>query len=199
MRKFLKGLSLVIPCISFFIGLYSQTVQRDGDTLYWTENYRLAFSDFQGRAGIEDTALHESLSKIPIHAHGGIRKGIDVRLTTKRGETTFTINAGMQRKSSWIKAYHDTISLKHEQGHFDICEIYARTLRREIKNAKSLSEAKEIFDRVSDDEELEQERYDKANTSQYAGISDDWSKKIINSLKELDAFQSPIVTLPIDK
>ena len=199
MCKLLRRLNLIILCLSFFIVLDSQIIQQDDDILYWTKNHRLTFADFQGKANKEDTTLHETSAKMLIHKLGSIIKSIDVHLVTERGKTAFTIYAGMKKKSSWIKDYGDTISLKHEQGHFDICEIYVRILRRDIQNAKSLSEAKEIFDKVSNDEELEQDNYDKENTFQLGGITADWSEKIIFRLKELESYNNPVVTLAIDK
>lgn len=198
MYKLLKNLTLIIPCICFFTTLNSQGIQND-DILYWTKYHRLTFSDLQGQPNQGDTTLHKASPNMLTHKLGSIIISIDVHLLTNNGRTNFTIYAGMKRSLSWIKDYADTISLKHEQGHFDICEIYARILRRDIQNAKSLSEAKEIFDKVSTDEELEQDNYDSENTFQSGGITLNWNEKICNRLKELEAFDNPVVTLAIDK
>lgn len=199
MYKLLRRLNLIIPGICFFNALHSQTIQQNDDILYWTKKHRLTFVDFKGKISLEDTALHEGSTKMLTHKLGAIVKSIDVRLVTERGKTVFTINAGMKKESSWIKDYGDTVSLKHEQGHFDICEIYARILRRDIQKVKSLSEAKEMYDKIATDEESEQDKYDKENTFQLGGITTDWSEKIINRLKELESYHNPIVTLTIDK
>lgn len=133
------------------------------------------------------------------HKLGAIIKSIDVHLMTERCKTTFTIQAGMKQSLSWIKVYCDTIELKHEQGHFDICEIYVRILRRDIKNAKSLSEAKEIYEMTSADEKTKQDNYEKDNTYQGGGITSDWEEKISNRLKELDAYKNSVIRLLIYK
>ena len=194
-RKF----KVLVSCICFCTALNSQPVHPDNGIIYWTKTSRLIFSDFQGKPGQEDTTLYEASSKILTHKLGSIIKSIDVHLVTESGKTTFTIYAGMKKNLSWIKDYGDTISLKHEQGHFDICEIYTRIFRRDVKNAKSLSEAKAIFDKVSTDEELEQDNYDKDNTFQLGGITKNWSEKIITRLKELEPYSNSVVTLVIYK
>lgn len=199
MYELLRKFKVIVSCICFCSALNSQPVQPDDDILYWTKTSRLIFSDFQGKPGQEDTTLYEASPKILTHKLGSIIKSIDVHLVTESGKTIFTIYAGMKKKLSWIKDYGDTISLKHEQGHFDICEIYTRIFRRDIKNAKSLSEAKAIFDKVSTDEELEQDNYDKDNTFQLGGITKDWSEKIITRLKELEPYSNSVVTLAIYK
>ena len=157
------------------------------------------FADFQGKPKKEDTTLHNVSPKMLTHKLGSIIISIDVDYVTARGKTVFTIRAGMKKNASWIKDKGDTLSLKHEQGHFDICEIYARILRRDIRNAKSFSEAKAIYDKVATDEEREHNSYDKENTFQEDGITQSCKEKIFSRLKELERYEHPVVALPIDK
>ncbi len=199
MLKLYRRLQLVLFCLCIFIKLNSQTAANNSDILYWSQNHPLAFENFKGKPTQSDTTLREASPKMLTHKLGAIIKSIDVHLLTEHNKTTFTIQAGMEQSLSWIKDDGDTAELKHEQGHFDICEIYARILRRDIKNAKTLSEAKEIYEKTTADEEAEQDNYDKENTYQAGGIIDVWKEKISNRLKELEAYKDPIVTLFIDK
>jgi hypothetical protein len=105
----------------------------------------------------------------------------------------------MKKASSWIREYGDTITLKHEQGHFDLCEVYARILRRDIRRATSLSKAEAVYKSVSAAEEAEQDRYDKENTFRSGGIMPLWREKIALRLKELEAYKNPVVELTIRK
>lgn len=198
MHKFLKRLQLILLCSCIFCKLYSQ-IQNGDDILYWSQSHRLTFEDFKGKPTQSDTTLHELTPKMLTHKLGAIVTSIDVHFLNERNKTTFTIQAGMKQGSSWIKDYGDTIELKHEQGHFDICEIYARILRRDIKKARSLAEAKDIYEKTSADENAEQEQYDKDNTYQAGGITPDWEQKIYFLLNELDAYKNPVVILLIDK
>lgn len=198
MNPLFKRLCLIILGISTFHVLPAQTSQED-DILYWTKNQRLAFADFQGRPGRGDTALREASAKMLTHKLGSITKSIDVQYKTKRGKTVFTIQAGMKKGLSWIKNPGDSISLRHEQGHFDICEIYTRMFRRDIQKARSLAEAKELFDRATAAEEQVHDQYDRENTFQLGGITKEWSEKIRNRLAQLEAYSQPTVVLAIDK
>src|SRR5919198_1341238 len=129
MLKFYRRLQLILFFLCILFKLNSQTSTNDDDILYWSQSHRLTFENFKGKPTQSDTTLHEASPKMLTHKLGAIVKSIDVRLLTERDKTTFTIQAGMKQSLSWIKDYGDTTQLKHEQGHFDICEIYARILR----------------------------------------------------------------------
>jgi hypothetical protein len=171
----------------------------DGGILFWNKNFRLGFDNFKAVPTVNDTSMIRTGKIYSAHRLGVISKSIDVKLINKGGKTTFTIYAGMNQNQSWIRNTGDTVTLKHEQGHFDICEIYARMLRKEIKNAKSLTEAKEIFDKISDDENIEQDAFDNENSFQLGGVTAKWQKFIKEKLIALDAYQNPIIILPIYK
>ena len=195
----MKKIFYFIISFCFFIMFYSAKPKAEGGKLYWKNGYRLTFDNFKGIPTLEDTMLHKTSSTSSTHKLGTISKSIDVKLNSKSGKTTFQIYAGMDEFNSWIKNKNDTISLSHEQGHFDICEIYARILRREIKKAKTLEEANMMFNKISDDENIEQDKYDNENTFELGGITNNWKESIKKRLSELNAYQNPIIILGIYK
>lgn len=199
MHIFYKGLLCTLFSLLIFFKLFSQVTGNNTDILYWSQNHRLSFDDFKGKPTRNDTTAHEVNPKILTHRLGAIIESIDVHLLTEQNKTIFTIKAGMKQSASWIKDYGDTAELKHEQGHFDICEIYSRILIRDIRKAKSLAEAKEIYEQVSADEDAKQKEYDNENTYQLGGIKPDWEEWISNQLNELKDFWNPEVTLLFDK
>lgn len=176
---------------------HAQPPTSKEDILYWSATPRLTFKDFQGKPNKEDTTLRALSPETMTHKMGSIMTTIHVNFESHQGKTTFTIRAGMDRNSSWIKNSGDTISLKHEQAHFDITEIHARQLRKDILKAKSLSEAKDIYDKITKDEEEEQKEFDKENNYQSGGVSKKWKEKIAEKLKELDQYQQPVLKLAI--
>lgn len=151
-----------------FLSIFAFKIPKD-DILYWTKNKRLSFSDFLGTPGKEDSVINHQ-QKLT-HTFGTISKSIDLKYLTKQGKTIFTIYAGMNKKLSWIRNYDDSITLKHEQAHFDICEMYARKLRRDTKKVKSLIEAKDLYNKISEEENEEQDSFDKENTFISGGIT----------------------------
>lgn len=180
-----------------FPGIIAFTIPNSDNKLYWTKNKRLSFSDFLGIPDKQD-ALNE-FTKNNTHTFGTITKSIDISYQTQKGKTVFTVYAGMDKKLSWIRNDGDTITLKHEQAHFDICEIYARKLRRDLKKVKSLSEAKELYNNASADEDAEQNNFDKENTFISGGLTLQWEEKIKMSLDSLELHNKPIVIIPVYK
>lgn len=169
----------------------------DTGFLFWSKQHRLLFSDFKGVPPALDTVRKEKLYNT--HKFGVISKSIDVKLMSKAGKTTFTIYAGMNQHDSWIRHGDDSVTLRHEQGHFDICELYARMLRKEIRNAKTLAEAKDLYEKISDAENVEQDAFDGENTFALGGITDKWLALINERLKALEAYESPLVIVSIYK
>ncbi len=181
--------------IFFSTCLLSQAPASEEQLLMWNKSQRLAFEDFQAKIPESNTTTNDGGT----HSLARIVKGIEVNFKTERQGTTFTIYAAMKRNLSWIKNQNDSVALAHEQGHFDICEIYARILRRDIQKTKSLDEAKQLFDKIVVEEELEQDKFDDDNSSTLVGITDLWKKKILKRLAELDQYSEPIVKLPFVK
>ena len=196
--RFMRVLRLIL-INSVLISSLSLYAQKDSNILLWKKDYRLHFKDFQGKPSAEDTAIRYASDNLMSHKLGAILTSIQVDYITERGKTVFTIHAGMKKNESWLKDNKDSISLSHEQGHFDICEIYTRQLRRDIQNATTLAEARMIFDQATENEAKEQIQYDKENNYNVGGISPSWFLRINARLKELEKFSSPIVTLAIGK
>jgi hypothetical protein len=197
MCAYFRKTSFIVACILLFSSVHSQTVHKGDQILFWKKGERLTFADFQGNPYKGGTIFLVVNATTLTHTLGSISKSIDVRIKTEKGRTVFGIYAGMKKNLSWIRDEGDTISLKHEQGHFDICEIYARILRRDVKHAKTLAEAKAMFERISTDEEREHDDYDKENTFRAGGITSLWRNKIRGRLKELDAYWNPFVVVAI--
>jgi hypothetical protein len=199
MKMNLKRFLLLSIWLCTFANGNAQTLGPDTNILYWTTNPILLFADFEGRPERSDTVSNQPPVKMLTHTLGAIVKSIDVHFVTTGRKTVFTIRAAMKKNASWIRNYNDTVSLKHEQGHFDICEIYARMLRRDIAKAKSLVAAKVVYEETLQKEEAEQDKYDTENTFQRGGITPGWKAAISSRLKALEEYQNPVVILPVDQ
>ena len=192
----MKSICVVVYlCLS--TTLFAQSKNSTEDLLFWTPDYRLSGEDFKGQIRHEDTLLLARSSETLTHKLGTIITALDVHVKTEWGKTTYTVRAAMNRSRSWIKNEGDTIVLRHEQGHFDICEIYARMLRRDIRKAKSLAEAKAIYNKTMDLEEIEHLAYDRENTYPLGGTTEAWANKIQDRLQQLDTYKKAAVTVPV--
>lgn len=189
------SLRTIFLVIVFKCSISSLNAQGADTILFWSKDHRLNFADFQGKQRKEDTTLIAATSNMATHTLGSIVKSIDVHVKTEKTKIIFTIYAGMKRNLSWLKNNGDSITLKHEQGHFDICEIYARMLRRDLQKAKSMDEARKLFDKIMELEETEHDLYDRENTFDSGGITEIWKEKIADRLKELEAYSNPVVKI----
>jgi hypothetical protein len=68
-------------------------------------------------------------------------------------DLVFSIKACFEQSESWIKlAHQNQETLNHEQGHFDITEIYARVIIKRLSSKKfsinDVSEAENIYREV---------------------------------------------------
>ncbi len=85
-------------------------------------------------------------------------------------------------------------TLKHEQTHFDITEIFARKLRKAFEGATGIcpdrpKDARKIFDRLSRESQDIQQRYDQETAH---GMSFDaqsrWSRSVATGLDSLSEY-----------
>jgi len=100
------------------------------------------------------------------------------------------------KSTSWVKPKEKTDEvLSHEQGHFDIAEIAARKIRKQLVNQKfkkrtAMKKFKRIIYSVSNEMTKMQELYDReTDFHRNKEQQKNWDEKIKNELKELDDYQ----------
>ena len=94
------------------------------DFIIWTSSKKLTREDFEG------TRPDSS------NASAGASVKLRVTYVTKETSTSFDVRCIFFKKESWF-VYSDPGEhiLLHEQGHFDIGEIFARRLRKDLYEA----------------------------------------------------------------
>lgn len=91
--------------------------------------------------------------------------------------------------------------LKHEQGHFDIFEIFTRRCIQDLMEAKltnknAAKKIPEIIQKYIQQAYKYQDQYDEQTQhSLKVEKQEEWNKKIAAELKELEAFSNPIVEI----
>jgi hypothetical protein len=108
-----------------FIVWFGVSLSGQSKNLTWAVHPELNWDDFQGmpsRAGNEPSAVTDT--------------GFRMQLMCRAGMLDIEIAAEFSPGTSWVRANRkfDRL-LKHEQGHFDITELYARKMRRAIREA----------------------------------------------------------------
>ena len=114
-------------------------MQPNDDSFRWDESHRLQWSDFRGNPDVNSEAAAITAS--------GLIFDFSARTTSTRlVDFTATVEAYFYPNQSWYKKGHvSTIVLAHEQLHFDITELHARKLRKQIDETSfSMNIKKEI-------------------------------------------------------
>jgi len=152
MKKLLLLIILLTGCAPKII---NTNLAEDGELIYWNDSRPLRKSDFRG-----------STEKRPFQAatYSGLKIENPVNIWT--GKTRVIIKSYFNPKFSYFKSSErDSSVLAHEQLHFDITEIYARKLRKEIvekcSNQYDLFEKRDaIYKKVELELDLKQDEYD---------------------------------------
>jgi hypothetical protein len=107
---------------------------------------------------------------------------------------TYKVICYFNRPISWTKD-SDSLGLTHEQGHFNIAELFARKLRKKFLeykfNASSIkTDLKLMFDNNNKERAKMDALYDKETNFSRDKIKQIyWNKKIILLLKKFEAYQ----------
>lgn len=151
------------------------------DTIIWKQDSLLHKEDFKAK-GKNNGPL------------GFTNTGIFLYTGEKDGELIFYIEALFIKSKSYITQYSDYV-LKHEQLHFDICELYARKLRQKFSETnfakiKSLqTETTKLYNKLSTELFKEQEKYDKDTEHGLNSLKQKlWDEDIKARLTAMEAF-----------
>jgi hypothetical protein len=168
-------------CLCSLVHLF--TTPAD-ETITWSEKRFLTWTDFTGKP--LPSTPNAALSQVSILPHA----------EATGEELTFEVSAIFTPAQSWVRADKMTpYLLKHEQDHFDIGELFARKMRKELAQKvfvqKTFSaDYKTITGRISAEFLKFTEEYDlETKHSLVKEKQEQWDIKIAKGLKELDAFK----------
>lgn len=162
---------------------------NEDEYIDWKENRRLNWSDFEGQVN------HDSEAAALTSTYLGFQYRV------KNNVFTYNIACRFAKKRSWGLIKNDWI-LNHEQGHFDISELYARYLHQaiaeyplDLKNLKA--DLDQIYQEHMEYKEEFQNQYDtETNYSRNKEKQIEWSKKINELLIEMEDYAGYINPLP---
>jgi predicted secreted Zn-dependent protease len=170
--------------IAYFFHLlllgYSDPAQKD--LIEWRGSKRLTWTDFQGK--VPANAANAALTNTAINVEFGF---------TKKG-MTYSIKCLFDKKKSWVRIKNDLV-LGHEQGHFDIAELYARKLNKALSDYKFNSrtvndDVNRIYENMMKQHHAHQSEYDQATDfSRKIDKQIEWLGKIDKELKELEQYR----------
>lgn len=179
------GALRIFLAIVFLWASFSQA--QEYETISWSEK-RLTWKDFKGEPPTSDRVAATTAS------------GISYRFSTSGTRSAFKVDYEVSThfypKKSWYKPeLADEVVLSHEQLHFDISELFARKLRKELSEATFTPEnvkkkIKALYNRNNQELNDFQNRYDEeTNFSRNRENQSLWNKKVAEALK-IESFSS---------
>ena len=170
---------LIFPLLIVTIASAGQG--KNEELIRWNENQKLTWADYKGKPKENSDAAASTATYLGFEFNVG-KNGFDYKITCTFSKT-----------KSWGLHKTDYI-LTHEQGHFDIAEIYARKLNKMMReynfdkdNFKK--DLKTIYESIALEKDAYQNQYDvETNHSIKREQQAEWLKKISDQLKDLAAF-----------
>jgi Bacterial protein of unknown function (DUF922) len=161
--------------------LLAATTLFQNSLIPWKASRKLNWEDFKANPdpGSSNAALTSSSINIEF---GYDNKGLQ-----------YSIRCGFDKTRSWVRIRNDDV-LGHEQGHFDLAELYARKLNKVIKeyrfNAKTVGEdVNKLYENMMQKHHEMQRVYDEeTDYSRNKVKQEEWKKKIYEDLKDLEAY-----------
>lgn len=153
--------------------------------IVWNKDRKLTWDDFKG-------PIHTDLDLVAAATYCGF--GFETNVLNDSNKTLkILVYNSFYRDQSWARNNQKSPEvLEHEQGHFDLCEVYTRVLRQRMSeatgNARELKHKLEsIYDDVKTQYRARQEAYEEQ--TEHGLITDaqhKWESDIALQLKTLD-------------
>jgi hypothetical protein len=164
-----------------FLPAEAPAQERGEDLINWSATRKLTWADYKGRPDPNSDAAASTTTYL----------AIEYNITSNA--FGYKIQSRFSRTRSW--GLHKTeYILSHEQGHFDLAEVYARKLHKEMSEYRFdknnfKKDLKKIYDEVTEEKEEMQNRYDREtrhsiNKTRQA----EWLQKIEDMLREYEAY-----------
>ncbi|WP_411031722.1 DUF922 domain-containing protein [Spongiimicrobium sp. 3-5] len=153
---------------------------QEYETISWHADKKLKWSDFKAKP--------QQRGRIAAVTASGITYKFSSLLGKDKVEIDFTVSTHFYPRKSW---YHpelcDAFILAHEQHHFDISELYARKMRRILRETKFTKNVKAevgaIYRDIIKALDAYQKKYDaETNFSRNADQQRIWNKRIEEAL-----------------
>ncbi len=170
----LKNLGFIFLCLIPLL-----LIGQEEESIEWTSNTKLTWRDFKGKpTNTRAAAITAS--------------GISYRFSTlsngKEIKLDFKVSTYFYPKQSWYQpSLCDEVILGHEQLHFDISELFARKMRKQLQNTRFTknvkAEVKAIYRKINKELNDFQNRYDdETNFSRNLEQQLEWNEEIAKVL-----------------
>lgn len=177
-------LMLQIALLGFCLcSLYAPLMAQEdlGDRIEWSASRKLAWSDYKGQPDPQISAAASTTTYLSIEYE------------IENGKLLYFISSTFSPARSWVRHPTDHV-LGHEQGHFDIAELYARRLHQRMLNyrfdrSNFREKLENIYQTIQKEKDDLQNQYDReTDHSRNEAKQKEWEEKIRQWMKETDSF-----------
>jgi hypothetical protein len=187
--------------------LHRQDIRCRRDYLIWQETFQLKWDHFEGVVPKEKQSKNADVT-----VSAFTNSGLSVYHRFVHDSLYVYVYSFFNRRASWSKEKQMTEKgirlLAHEQGHFNISEVYARKLRKDILDRPftsmdtltviaELDLRIEAIGRSCKKAQLDYDEY--TYNHLYQHYQTYWDEMIANSLKEMEAYKAPLTSISIRK
>ena len=178
----------------FFLVLLSFSLsgwaQMPEEKIFWDTSAPLKWENFEGVPN-PDNSFHAN-------ANSGISYSWSFKSSGKEVNFAYEVQSFFLPKGSWVKPGKTSAELlAHEQLHFDITELYARKLRKKLKEfdpekVKDIKQyLRDLYQTLETERKVMQEKYDlETGHSQQESRQQEWQKKVQAEMAALKEFSS---------
>ena len=176
-------LNKLLPFLLLSLSLVSFGQGNEEELINWNDEKKLTWADYKGNAKPGTDAAASTATYL----------GIEYNFNSQG--FGYKITCSFSKTKSWGLHKTDYI-LAHEQGHFDIAEIFARKLNLKMSaykfNKNSFkTDLKKIYETITSEKEEMQNSYDsETNHSIHKEKQKEWLKKIQKMLAEYDFYNN---------
>ncbi|MBA3830002.1 MAG: hypothetical protein H0X33_13760 [Taibaiella sp.] len=179
------GLRSFVLLVYLCIGLPSVYAAYDVTTTHsqitWDHHHKLSWDDFKG------AIPPDAVDNMAAATYCGI--GIDAAQVEPGKTPVVNVYNTFYITRSWVRPdAHNSEILEHEQGHFDLCELYTRKLKKQLQGillqgADFKLVLKNLYEQVNAEYEIPQQVYE-AQTSHGMNIREQkkWDNRIATEL-----------------
>jgi hypothetical protein len=179
----MKSISILFfLCLIVCHSISQLTKKQSQDTLIWNKSFPLVKENFSGKRNGKAPAFTAC--------------GMFFYSKEKNGNMLFYVEAIFLKSKSYMRDSSAYI-LKHEQLHFDICELYSRKMRQQIsekdfKKVKNVrQEIQRTYDKFSREMEKEEIKYDNdCEHGMNAAKQKVWMENISQELSSLNKYEA---------
>lgn len=189
MNRTAKNIITVFILIS---SLALVSFQKTSDLIYWSGK-NLSWSDFKGKPNPESNGVASTYSYIDMHIKSITSDSAIVK-----------IKGVFSTSKSWVR-YGDKVILSHENGHFNISELYSRLLKKKIAETNfTQTECRNKLNRLFVQYDEEMDNYhntydDETESSMNNEQQKKWEKKIEKQLQELENYKGETLVIRFSK